>query len=168
MELFAAGFNAWRQLEFDAPLPPRPDGDDEPEDIRSFRPVLAESSSSSSIDKPYASLAYTLGPLLCTTAAVPRTPSHATLSSQIDRGNVQYGRARTRTVRAFSLRRLVPISGGDCSPARQPWRETGRSRVSRSQPILPPPPLPQLPCSQKDSRHKSIARRSTASCSTRR
>ena len=68
MELFAAGFNAWRQLEFDAPLPPRPDDDDEPEDITSFRPVLAESSSS--IDKPYASLAYTLGPLICTTAPV--------------------------------------------------------------------------------------------------
>ena len=61
MELFAAGFNAWRQLEFAAPHP-RPDNDDdddnEPEDIGSFRSVLAESS----IDKPYASLAYTLGP----------------------------------------------------------------------------------------------------------
>ena len=57
MELFAAGFNAWRQLEFDAPRTRSPD-DDEPEDISAFRLALA----ASSIATPYASLAYTLGP----------------------------------------------------------------------------------------------------------
>lgn len=60
MELFAAGFNAWRQLEFDAPKATGPDSGngEEPEDISVFRPVLTDRSV---IDKPYASLAYTLG-----------------------------------------------------------------------------------------------------------
>lgn len=60
MQLFAAGFNAWRQLEFDAPKGAGfADGDngEEPDDVGEFRLVLTDHS----IDRPYASLAYTLG-----------------------------------------------------------------------------------------------------------
>ncbi|KAI0016622.1 regulator of chromosome condensation 1/beta-lactamase-inhibitor protein II [Xylariomycetidae sp. FL0641] len=52
MDLYAAGLNAWRQLEFNAPE----DLEDEPADISSFRSVL----SGPSIESVYASLSYTI------------------------------------------------------------------------------------------------------------
>ncbi len=53
MELYATGFNAWRQLEFNH----SDDYSKEPDDFKSFRSVLKDSC----IDRPYASLAFTLG-----------------------------------------------------------------------------------------------------------
>lgn len=54
MELYATGFNAWRQLEFDNPSNPI----EEPDDIAEFRSVLKDQSI---IGRPCASLSYTLG-----------------------------------------------------------------------------------------------------------
>lgn len=56
MQLYATGFNAWRQLEFDDPNNP-PEDPVNPDDIVSFRPVLEDRY----IGRPYASLSYTLG-----------------------------------------------------------------------------------------------------------
>lgn len=56
MELYAAGFNAWRQLEFeDAVQPERPPN--EPTDVDAFQIALK----APYIGQPYASLSYTLG-----------------------------------------------------------------------------------------------------------
>ncbi|KAI1344073.1 regulator of chromosome condensation 1/beta-lactamase-inhibitor protein II [Xylariaceae sp. FL0016] len=51
MHLYATGFNAWRQLEFDSPQK----SSEEPDDITSFQKVLTHTS----IDSLYASLTYT-------------------------------------------------------------------------------------------------------------
>ena len=56
MELYATGFNAWRQLEFDSPS----NDAGEPDDFESFRSVLKQKDS---VEKLYASLSYTLGKL---------------------------------------------------------------------------------------------------------
>lgn len=58
MELYAAGHNAWRQLDFDVA------GSEarslaEPDDVTSFTPVL----SAQTIEHPVSRLSYTLGPL---------------------------------------------------------------------------------------------------------
>jgi hypothetical protein len=53
MDLYAAGFNAWRQLEFF----PLASSTEEPDDIMSFRRVLSDDL----IEVQYISLTYTIG-----------------------------------------------------------------------------------------------------------
>ncbi|KAI1506511.1 RCC1/BLIP-II [Biscogniauxia marginata] len=62
MDLYAAGFNAWRQLEFDD----LSDLENEPDDITSFRPVLKDAF----IEPPCALLSCTFEKLLSSTAAI--------------------------------------------------------------------------------------------------
>lgn len=57
MNLYAAGFNAWRQLEFS----PLETSGEEPGDVASFQKILSDEH----IEIQYASLTYTLGEWEC-------------------------------------------------------------------------------------------------------
>lgn len=66
MEIFAAGFNAWHQLEFQHPHSTTEGSHDpspqttEPRDLHSFTKVIA----ANTLERPVAGLSYTLGTLL--------------------------------------------------------------------------------------------------------